>query len=316
MSRMERFSTSGVSPGRRLDFWNRICTETLAETCIDTRADRFDAVMRRWTVGPVTMVRPSAGPSSLLRAPFSEPQGEEGAVVLHFQHHGYSCFAQDGRRAELAPGDFVLSNAAEGYAFDFPSAHEFLVLQVPRAELARRIPALENRLCQALSGRTPAGQLLHDFLLSLWRNGEQGHVEDAWMEGAAQVVCDLVAQAVTGAEGAGPTDGAEEATAEARQDVMRLVEARLREPGLRTSDLAQAVGLSERTIQYLFARMSTTPSRYIMERRLVLARDLLRSEPTRPVTDIALELGFSDSSHFARQFRARFGMSPSQWRRA
>lgn len=314
MSMMERFSTARVTPAERLDFWNRICTETLMQTCIDTDSDRFRARMHRWAFGEVTMVRPSAGASSLRRAPFSVPSGAE-SVVLHFQHFGVSRFSQDRRVAELDTGDFVLSNAEEGYAFDFPVDHEFLVLQVPRARLAARLDGLDDRLCRAMSGRTPSGRILRDFLLSLWRNGDQHLVDPDWADGIGGILCDLVTRAVTEATpGARAPDPGDPAGPDRR--LRDLVEARLCEPDLRTADLAAALGVSDRAVQYAFARMSTTPSAYIQDRRLARGADLLRADPGRPVTEIAFELGFNDSSYFSRCFRQRYGVPPSHWRRA
>jgi len=34
-----------------------------------------------------------------------------------------------------------------------------------------------------------------------------------------------------------------------------------------------------------------------------------------PTATIAAETGFSDPSHFTRAFRARYGMTPGEWRR-
>ena len=33
----------------------------------------------------------------------------------------------------------------------------------------------------------------------------------------------------------------------------------------------------------------------------------------RPIASVARACGFADPSHFARRFRAAFGMSPSDW---
>ncbi|HKQ52115.1 MAG TPA: helix-turn-helix domain-containing protein [Pyrinomonadaceae bacterium] len=38
-------------------------------------------------------------------------------------------------------------------------------------------------------------------------------------------------------------------------------------------------------------------------------------EPGRGVADVALEVGYTDPSHFARLFRREIGLSPSEYRR-
>jgi len=68
----------------------------------------------------------------------------------------------------------------------------------------------------------------------------------------------------------------------------------------------------------VFKAESTTAARYILERRLeACAADLGSPQHrARTITEIAVRHGFGSSSHFSRAFRARFGMTPQQWRRA
>ena len=57
------------------------------------------------------------------------------------------------------------------------------------------------------------------------------------------------------------------------------------------------------------------PHRFVLERRLSLARDLLTGTD-RPIADIAIAAGFSDQSHLARYFRQSFAVSPNAFRRS
>ncbi|MEM6770186.1 MAG: helix-turn-helix transcriptional regulator, partial [Bacteroidota bacterium] len=52
------------------------------------------------------------------------------------------------------------------------------------------------------------------------------------------------------------------------------------------------------------------PHKWIMERRLLEAYEILKHQPTS-VTRVALDLGFKDLPHFSRRFKGRFGVSPS-----
>jgi AraC family transcriptional regulator len=56
------------------------------------------------------------------------------------------------------------------------------------------------------------------------------------------------------------------------------------------------------------------PHRYHTERRIERAKALL-AEPGRSVTEIALELGFSETSSFTAVFRKVMGRTPTAWRR-
>lgn len=48
--------------------------------------------------------------------------------------------------------------------------------------------------------------------------------------------------------------------------------------------------------------------------RLERCRELLGRTPALSITEIALDHGFSDPAYFARLFRRRFGITPSQCR--
>ena len=53
-----------------------------------------------------------------------------------------------------------------------------------------------------------------------------------------------------------------------------------------------------------------TPSQHLTQCRLDRAARLLREDPKRSITDIALDCGFSSAQYFATSFRQRFGCSP------
>jgi AraC family transcriptional regulator len=59
--------------------------------------------------------------------------------------------------------------------------------------------------------------------------------------------------------------------------------------------------------------MGVSPTRYLLTLRMDEARRLLR-ETKRSVVDVALDVGYSNPSHFARFFRRETGLSPSNYR--
>ncbi|MBK9062214.1 MAG: helix-turn-helix domain-containing protein [Acidobacteria bacterium] len=90
--------------------------------------------------------------------------------------------------------------------------------------------------------------------------------------------------------------------------------ARLRED-LTAETLAEIAGVSLRTLQRIFReRFDTTPMSWLMEARLLEAARVIRAGDD-PVTKIAYRVGFKDPSHFTRRFKARFGVSPNEYRR-
>jgi AraC-like DNA-binding protein len=74
--------------------------------------------------------------------------------------------------------------------------------------------------------------------------------------------------------------------------------------------------LSPRYIRKLFEGEDTSPSQFVLGRRLTRVHRRLVDpcHPGRTISEIALAAGFGDISTFNREFRRRFGMTPSALR--
>ncbi|MGA9333067.1 MAG: helix-turn-helix transcriptional regulator, partial [Rudaea sp.] len=59
------------------------------------------------------------------------------------------------------------------------------------------------------------------------------------------------------------------------------------------------------------ALFGTSPYRYLSMRRLEKARELMLEGCS--LAEVAAACRFSDQSHFTRQFRKAFGITPGQW---
>ncbi len=95
------------------------------------------------------------------------------------------------------------------------------------------------------------------------------------------------------------------------------IEGNLTDSVFSIADVAGMEGITVRAIQKLFRREGTTFSRYLLERRLELAKAaLLLNGAFTPITQIAFDVGFDDPSYFSRTFRKRYGMRPLDLRRS
>lgn len=306
MTAVQKFATQGIAPPERLRFWNDLVDRIYGGTYVRSVDNQFEGEMLAWRLGDLDMVRPRSTASFVGRQPRSATAEER--LILHLQCRGTGRHQQGDVEALLEPGDFVVGSSHRGYSFDL-SAHELLVVEFPRAPLAERFPGLDDVLSRRMCGASPGGRLFRDFLLSLWQNGDQATDAD-WCEGVSSVFYDMVALAMRGAMRPDQRIG----DSALRDKVLALVEAHLSDPDLKTLTLAQASKTSVRTIQNVFASMGTTPSAYVLERRLARAADRLVGAPDASITDIAFELGFNDSGYFTRCFRQRFGIAPREWR--
>jgi AraC-like DNA-binding protein len=83
--------------------------------------------------------------------------------------------------------------------------------------------------------------------------------------------------------------------------------------GIGINDVARAVGLTPRAVQYLFRQqLATTPTEYLRRVRLHRAhRDLVNSSQSETtVSEIAQRWGFAHTGRFAMLYRETYGESP------
>jgi AraC family transcriptional regulator len=83
---------------------------------------------------------------------------------------------------------------------------------------------------------------------------------------------------------------------------------------LSLGDLAGVTDLSLHHFAHMFKQtMGAAPHRYVLERRVERAKELLRCGRSSLV-DISLSLGFCSQSHFTNTFRRMVGATPSEFR--
>ena len=92
------------------------------------------------------------------------------------------------------------------------------------------------------------------------------------------------------------------------------VEAHLSDTNLGVEDVARHLGMTRMQLyRKVKAVLGTGITEFIQGRRLTKAGELLLDE-ARSITDVAYELGFSTPSYFSSSFRARYQLSPTEYR--
>lgn len=83
---------------------------------------------------------------------------------------------------------------------------------------------------------------------------------------------------------------------------------------LRVEQIAQHVGISRRQLERLFHEKTGMSPGAALDRIRMAKAMFLVERTSRPLIEIALDVGFENSSHFGRKFRKSFGTTPIRFR--
>ncbi len=98
------------------------------------------------------------------------------------------------------------------------------------------------------------------------------------------------------------------------EKAIKIIDDHLSEQQFKVTDLANEIGWSRETVyRKIKALTDMTAEKFLYDRRIRRAEYLLR-ESDYTSTEIAMETGYSNPSHFAKHFKERFGQSPREYR--
>jgi AraC-like DNA-binding protein len=256
------------------------------------------------------------------------------AGVLVLEHHLRSCVGRrpaDSKNTPFLATVYIIEGSAWGYgprgahllrAGDIATWHSSQEITFQVDDMVRKVVfffdveslgplALDPALCDdSIPRSSPLGAPLSAMFLELWRGLDS--MPSDYHAAAMSMAKDAVSRALR-------------ATTQLREHrsgltlfdrVVAYIEQAFDNPDLSPASVAVALRISVRYLHLLFAQRGHTTAGWIRERRLAFCREALANiDSGLSVTDVALQAGFTDPSHFSRVFRHRFGMAPNQYRR-
>jgi AraC-like DNA-binding protein len=316
MAHLETFSTIGLEPRRKIEYWNeQVCASFTPNSSEPADLKAFTGHIERTSVGDISVAEVYSDAQTVLHTRSHVARSRRSMFFIHLQLDGESVNRQDGREARLAPGDFTLCDTTRPYEIHFEAPNRMFVLGIPEMLMRRHLTCPESVVAIPMSGAGGLSGLLSDFLRGFWTQCRANELDDNVAPRMTNAILDLVASAYTVLPQA-HSDRSSLATAH-RIRILNYIEAHLGDPDLTPMRVAQACKMTPRYLHHLFSQESETVARYILRRRLEECSRALTvaSQRGRTVTAIAFDYGFNSPTHFGRVFRARYGRTPRDYRR-
>jgi len=267
----------------------------------------FEAAVESTALGPISLIHGRGAAHDCVRdqRDISRSTGRNFHLIINTG----SAWRVDHRdRISLRKGDGVLLDSRYGYRLDFVDPFENVHLKLPEEWLTRWIPNAD-----AIVGRP----ILFD---GSWGRAFTAFISQLTPEFVVaaplphSVIVDHVGAliALYASELSGRKSKPADRTLHDR--IEEIIVQRCTEFSLSARDVADALGISTRTLHRSFASCQQTFGASLIAARVELATRILESPLFRRLTtnEIGRRAGFSDASHFARVYRRLCGRTPAQ----
>ncbi len=310
-----RLSTHDVASPDRVSYWTDLVCDTYVGLDCDPGAGRADIqgeiLVDR--LAALDLSRVTATAQRVSRTPARIAGAAEDFFLVSIQTVGKGRVLQDGRCAELSPGDYALYDSTRPYELHFDGDFQQYVLMLPRTALQAVVSNTESLTASTMSGQRGAGPLMINMIRTLAAN-----VETLAPESAGAVADSVTQILVAGLSSLPAAQRAQTGplTRFHREQIRAHVRAHLGDPGLGAGSIAAALKISPSTVHRAWAGEACSLAEFIRIARLEACRRALGdpAQTHRSVSEIAFACGFSDAAHFSRCFRARFDCSPREYR--
>lgn len=307
-------STAGMRERDKFDYWHGVVCKAVVD--LDPQPvgrTRFDASLNTIVMNNMAVSRIRASAHRVSRLPSAISGSSAETLVFNFVVRGQALVEQDGRSVLLRVGDGAVCDAQRTYELRFDEDIDIASIRMPRTLFLHSASRIHQ--ITALSF-TKIGQLCPMLFAYAVSFSETASVLGASSSNKVfKNFTDLLRAALDEAVLGAPLP-LSEYRAMALMRVKEFVEQNADNYELDAASVATALNLSPRYINKLMEAEGISISRYIWKRRVERAAIAL-SDPVlkgKSVSDLAMQHGFNDLSHFSRAFRDRFGLAPKSFR--
>ena len=308
--------TNAVPPSERFSLWAEASQRVFEPLVVTCDAERpFTGCVWRYPLGPLTLYRVSADASAVRRTPATIGDSDPEWIQIALAVRGRCVVTQGDRESLLTKGAFATWASSRPYVVDARTPFELLVTYCPVALLGPRGERIRGRTAIAMRGDQGVARLLRQLIVEVMDGLEAGS-----LSGAETDIAESLLSLFRGLYGT-PTladDLPSLAPDLVRARIRRFIDTRLEDRDLGPDMVARQHFISRSYLDKLFENHEGGVARHIREQRLERCRQQLEDPRAtdQSVLDIASRWGFVSAAHFSRVFRASYGMSPREARRA
>lgn len=203
----------------------------------------------------------------------------------------------------LKPGRAALCSTTNPLEARHSAHNRLLTIYVDEARLESQVPGV-TRLIGSTLAVEGVGELLVQHVLATMKVASG--LDSAGLAAASEAVSDLLVGTLC--RRTQPVSPALEA------QISAYVDSWLGDPELTVERIAAAHHISVRTLHRVFQQRGETVSTHIKNRRLDGCHADLLARPDLMIGAICAKWGITDIAHFSRQYKARFGCTPTDTR--
>jgi AraC family transcriptional activator of tynA and feaB len=310
--------TGSVSESKRFSLWqDAINSIFFPLECKQVSNRPFFGEIETMQVGDLSFSRLRNSVHKCERTALQVNRYVEEFILIVLQIKGTGFVAQDGRTAELGPGDFLLEDSTRPFSFVLKGDCDFenIVVRAPRKTIAAMIGPPEEMTIRPVRSSTPLGKLVFDYLIHV------PDLADSVGPDILRSISDISLGLVTSALVNSFLDTADFTRTKSGRIALfyrakAMIEQHLHDPELTSEKVAAHLRISLRYLQELFHQENTTVNGWIWRRRLERCHRSL-AEPClagMSVSEIAFSCGFSNFSHFSNRFKNTYSTPPSEFR--
>lgn len=275
--------------------------------CAKTLAPGFAGAIQEFRSHALCLSVVDVDQARLYRTRREIAQSDGSHFFIAFQLRGNSVMEQGDHQAVLSAGDITLIDAAKPCNFTYQQSSRQLSLVLPRSYIEQHLRFTKPACAQRIGADNMVAKLSQQLILGSMQNPQMSRIES---EAVLNAVATLLQPAL-----AGQHEG-HDAHERIFSRALAFIDQHIQSEQLRPEWVASGIGVSVRSLYRMFARKGLVVAQYIKNRRLDLCAQALRQAKERQkLGNIGYDWGFADHSHFSTAFKARFGVSPSEYRK-